>query len=80
MLGHGAYGDVLEVQYKDKVFAAKKYRFSAFDITSVKALTQEHEILTRICHHPNVVPYYCIGQLPDKSLVLASNGQNGKKT
>lgn len=53
------------------MYAAKKYRFCSSDSASIKAFTQEHEILTKICHHPNVVPYYCIGQLQtDKSLVL----------
>ena len=53
------------------MYAAKKYRFCSSDSASIKAFTQEHEILTKICHHPNVVPYYCIGQLEtDKSLVL----------
>ena len=65
ILGQGAYGDVLEVLYKGKLYAAKKYRFTAF-----KAFGQEHE-MTRICFHRNVVPYYCIGKLEtDKSTVV----------
>ena len=72
VLGNGAYGDVLEVRYKEKVYAAKKYRFTGtdFSITALKAFGQEHE-MTRICFHPNVVPYYCIGKLEtDKSTVV----------
>ena len=53
-LEQGAYGHVLEVYTVkccriQKLYAAKKYRFSAF-----KAFGQEHE-MTRICFHRNVV-------------------------
>ena len=68
LLGHGAYSDVLEVTYKEKVYAAKKYRILNFNIND--AFSREHEILTRI-RHPNIVPYYGICKLAsDKSTVI----------
>ena len=66
MLGRGAYGEVLEVEYKGRLYAAKKYRSTPV----IGALSREHEILTRI-QHPNIVPYYGVCKLPtDKSTVL----------
>ena len=69
MLGRGAYGDVLEVEYKGRIYAAKKYRSTPV-IVSIGALSREHEILTRI-QHPNIVPYYGVCKLStDKSTVV----------
>ena len=69
VLGRGAYGDVLEVEYKGVIYAAKKYRITGSH-TTIGALSREHEILTRI-KHPNIVPYYGICKLAtDKSTVI----------
>ena len=65
MLGHGAYGVVLEVEYKGKVYAAKKYR-----ITDSDAFSREQDILATI-RHPNIVPYYGVCRLaPDRTTVI----------
>ena len=73
VLGTGAYGDVLEVEYKGKVYAAKKYRIPGGLSTGVSllgAFGREHEILARI-RHRNVVPYYGICKLTtDSSTVI----------
>ena len=69
MLGQGAYGDVLEVEYKGKCYAAKKYRLTGAN-GNLGAFSREHEILARI-RHPNIVPYYGICKLAsDKSTVI----------
>ena len=60
-LGQGSYGDVLEVEYQGKKYAAKKYRQGKID-TLMKVFGREHEILSRI-RHPNIVPYYGICKL-----------------
>ena len=68
-LGQGAYGDVVEVEYKGKCYAAKKYRMSEA-VNNLGAFSREHEILARI-RHPNIVPYYGICKLAsDKSTVI----------
>ena len=69
MLGGGAYGDVLEVEYKGRLYAAKKHRIGSSPMY-IGALSREHEIFTRI-QHPNIVPYYGVCKLStDKSTVL----------
>ena len=66
VLGRGAYGEVLEVEYKGVIYAAKKYRIGS----SSQAISREKEILP-IIRHPNIVPYYGICKLSsDKSTVL----------
>ena len=60
-LGHGSYGDVVEVEYKRKKYAAKKYRHANIE-NLMHVFGREHEILSRI-RHPNIVPYYGIGKL-----------------
>ena len=57
-LGHGAYGDVLEIEYQGKKYAAKKYRHG--NLISVSS--REQEILSQI-RHRNIVPYYGICKL-----------------
>ena len=57
-LGHGSYGDVLEVEYKGKKYAAKKYRHKK----TLPIFFREHEILS-LRRHRNVVPYYGICKL-----------------
>ena len=70
VLGGGAYGDVLEVEYKGRIYAAKKYRVSTPAIASIGALSREHEVFTRV-QHPNIVAYYGICKLStDRSTVL----------
>lgn len=72
VLGQGAYGDVLEVEYKGKIYAAKKYRISIHDLHSARhqVFNKEHEILARI-RHPNIVPYYGVYRLAtDRSTVI----------
>ena len=65
ILGSGTYGDVLEVEYKGILYAAKKYRISHFN-----DIAREHEILTRI-RHVNIVSYCGICKLStDKSTVI----------
>ena len=60
-LGYGTYGEVLEVEYKGKKYAAKKYRH-AEQTKLFRAFGREHEILAAI-RHPNIVPYFGICQL-----------------
>ena len=73
-MGRGAYADVLEVKYKGKIYAAKKYDFDPQKLSDyLQAFSQEHEILTRI-RHKNVVSYYGICKLVEgaaKSVVIA---------
>lgn len=69
MLGHGAYGDVYEVTYKGRIYAAKKYRFTDQNQSMVKNFGKEQNILARI-RHRNIVPYYNLCTLPDGSPVL----------
>ena len=64
VLGVGAYGEVLEVEYKGRLYAAKIYRSTPL------ALSREYEILSHV-RHPNIVPYYGVCKLStDKSTVL----------
>ena len=68
-LGQGSYGDVLEVEYQGKKYAAKKYRQGNID-TLMKVFGREHEILSRI-RHCNIVPYYGVCKLAtDKTTVI----------
>ena len=72
-LGHGAYGDVLEVEYKGKVYAAKKYRIDDKASQMLGAFSREHEILAlmEISRHPNIVRYHGICRLStDHSTVI----------
>jgi serine/threonine protein kinase len=85
ILGQGAYGDVLEVEYKGKIYAAKKYRTVKVHSllggslhpllggslhSLLGAFAREHDIMTRI-RHPNLVPYYGICKLAgDRSTVI----------
>ena len=70
VLGQGAYGYVLEVEYKGMVYAAKKYRIAALGNAALGAFSREHDILSRI-RHPNIVSYYGISKLAlDRSTVL----------
>ena len=70
VLGQGAHGDVLEVEYGGKLFGAKKYRLTSGGNVTLGAFSREHEILARI-RHPNIVPYYGICKLAtDKSTVI----------
>ena len=73
VLGHGTYGDVLEVEYKGKVYAAKKYRIfglPTIGASRLGAFGREHEILAHI-RHRNIVPYYGICKLTtDSSTVI----------
>ena len=65
-LGHGSYGDVVEVMYQGTKYAAKKYRYGNL----ISVFGREHEILSQI-RHPNIVPYYGICKLaPDNKTVL----------
>ena len=52
-LGHGSYGEVVEVEYKSMRYAAKKYHYRN---TMLKQFGRELEILTAV-KHPNVVLY-----------------------
>ena len=66
VLGGGTFGDVLEVEYKGVIYAAKQYRIDS----SSQAISMENEILPRI-RHPNIVPYYGVCKLStDKSTVV----------
>ena len=67
-LGHGSYGDVVEVQYKGKMYAAKKYRHIAIE-NLIGIFGREHEILSRL-RHRNIVPYYGICKLVDGTTVI----------
>jgi serine/threonine protein kinase len=67
-LGHGAHGDVLEVEHEGNKYAAKRYTISEGFVLGT--FGREHEILARI-KHPNIVPYYGICTLAsDKSTVI----------
>ena len=69
VLGHGSYGDVLEVEYREKKYAAKKYRHVG-EKNLIGLFGREHEILARI-RHRNIVPYYGICTLfPDNATVI----------
>ena len=68
LLGQGVYSDVVEVEYKGKIYAAKIYRESP--MLSATMFGREHEIRARI-RHPNIVPYYGTCKLAtDKSTVI----------
>jgi serine/threonine protein kinase len=65
LLGHGAFADVIEVEYGGKTYAAKKYHHAGVDVSS-----EEHDIVCKI-RHPNIVPYYGICKLAgDNATVL----------
>lgn len=68
-LGHGSYGVVVEVSYKEKLFAAKIFRHVPLkDLLSV--FSREQDILSRI-RHPNIVSYYGVCQIaPDNTTVI----------
>ena len=62
-LGQGVYGRVLEVKYKTKTYAAKKYLCSTHTLSPVIGMIK--------IRHPNILPYYGIGKLStDGSAVL----------
>jgi serine/threonine protein kinase len=68
VLGQGAYSDVLEVEYRGEVYAAKKYRL--IHSSTLESFTKEHEIHCRT-RHPNIVSYYGICKLAtDRSTVI----------
>ena len=54
-LGIGLYGEVLEVDYKGRKYAAKEYRSGFISPEELKTIFAEKLIGLR---HPNVVPYY----------------------
>lgn len=71
-LGHGAYADVLEVEYKGKKYAAKQYRQKYKNMEAsnlIKIFGREHQILSQI-RHRNIVPYYGICQLATDSTTV----------
>ena len=52
---------MVEVEYRGKIYAAKKYRHA--DVKDlIGVFGREHEILARIRHH-NIVPYYGVCKL-----------------
>ena len=58
VLGLGAYGEVVEVTYNDKHYAAKKLHKKE----SADNFTREIEIMSRVKHH-NIVRYYSLCKL-----------------
>ena len=54
ILGNGSYGEVVEVEYKGRIYAAKKYKHVEAEGQNSRA--QEHEIMASI-RHPNIVTY-----------------------
>ena len=54
-MGFGSYGDVEEVEYKGKKYAAKKYRYG--NVGMLKPFGREIEILMEIKHR-NIVSYF----------------------
>ena len=54
-MGFGSYGDVEEVEYKGKKYAAKKYRYG--NVGMLKPFGREVEILMEIKHR-NIVSYF----------------------
>lgn len=67
IIGHGAYSDVLEVSYNGRIYAAKKYRYIEYHRSQL--MNKEIGILCGI-RHSNIVPYYGVSRLPDRSQVL----------
>ena len=69
IIGHGAYGDVVEVAYRGNVIcAAKKYRHA--DKETLKQIFGQDHLLCSI-RHANLVGYRGIGTLPnDHSTVV----------
>lgn len=62
-LGCGSYGEVLEVMYKGKCYAAKKYYERYADSGKLKDIfDREKGILSKL-NHSNIVPYFGICQL-----------------
>ena len=59
-LGTGLYGEVLEVDYKGKTYAAKEYRTGFISPEELKTIFAEKLIGLR---HPNVVPYYGVSNI-----------------
>ena len=68
ILGFGSYGEVVEVEYKGDVYAAKKYRHVE-PRHLIGIFGREHQILARI-RHPNIVPYYGICTLADDNATV----------
>ena len=60
-LGQGSYGDVLEVEYKGKKYAAKKYRYVRSEYL-IPVFGREHDIISSK-RHRNIVPYYGVCKL-----------------
>ena len=60
-LGRGSFGDVIEVEYKGKVYAAKNNRSG-----DSKKFSRDIEILSRL-KHPNIVAFYGICKLTGKT-------------
>ena len=56
-LSSGAYGDVIEVTYNNKIYAAKKYRRTRTN--TLKRVLGQDQVLSNV-RHPNIVPYYGI--------------------
>ncbi|CAI8056611.1 LysM domain receptor-like kinase 10, partial [Geodia barretti] len=63
ILGHGAFGSVIEVECRGKLYAAKRFH-------PENEFNEEHKILAHI-RHRNVVPYHGMCKLaPDNTPVL----------
>lgn len=60
-LGHGSYGDVVEVEYRGNMYAAKKFRHAKIE-DLIGVFSREQDIISRI-RHPNIVPYYGVCKL-----------------
>jgi serine/threonine protein kinase len=63
ILGHGAFGSVIEVECRGKLYAAKRFH-------PENEFNEEHKILAHI-RHRNIVPYHGMCKLaPDNTPVL----------
>ena len=61
VLGHGLYGDVMEVAHRgNKIYAAKKYRH--IDRNTLLKIFSQKQILSNV-RHANLVPYLGVGAL-----------------
>ena len=69
-LGYGPYGEMLEVEYEGKVYAAKRYNYRHTSKEMFNTVFEEGGSLCKL-RHRNIVPYLGICHLPDHSDAIA---------
>ena len=82
LLGSGSYGEVWEVKYRGKYFAAKKYYERYVSSTQLRdAFGKEQRMLSKL-NHPNIVAYFgiCRLSMDDSSVIVMERLESNLST